>query len=156
MDTENPHGTITGLLVQRTSQPNSDPSENERKLMILLKLGSHFWTPDFTPAQAKHLLADYIEDLQKYRAPELVTFAHEWRTNPKNTKFPRVGDVIAGLERNRADVTARAEFRPISATRPLMWWHRPKDRWYADWSEDDVPHGEKICDIAGGELRYPQ
>lgn len=155
METERPAATITGSLVQQNSQTNSGSVDDQHKLALLMKLGSHFWTPDFTPAQAKHLLKDYLEDLEKYRPMELDRFCRVWRTNPGNKSFPKVGQVIQGLNSIRQDVTdaAAAGKRPKHVSRPLMWWHRPIDRWDASWRECDVPDGELVKDTSTSPLR---
>jgi len=156
MDTESLPKMITGSLVQPNSQTNlAGGVDDQHKLALLLKLGSHFWTPDFTPAQAKHLLKDYLEDLENYRPMELDKFCRIWRTNAANKSFPKVGQVIAGLNSIRQDITdaAQAEKRPQHVSRPLMWWHLPKDRWNEGWRECDVPDGELVKDTAGAKLR---
>jgi hypothetical protein len=159
MDMENPATTITGSLVQPNLQPNSDPTENERKLMILLKLGSHFWTPSFTPAQAKALLADYLEDLSKYRTTEVDAFAGTWRRDVARTKFPKVGDIVFAIERTRADAAERTKPRgrpdPFH-NRPIFWWAQAKQLWKAGWLEADVPAGAQVRDVIGGPLRDPE
>lgn len=100
MDTENPPKTIIGSLVQRISQPKYDPTENERKLMILLKLGSHYWAHDFTRAQATAFLADYLDDLQSVLAPDLDQVCRQWRTNADKTRYPRSGELIRMANEN--------------------------------------------------------
>lgn len=144
--------------MQPTSQPNCDPTENERKLMILLKLGSHYWTPSFTRAQAKELLSDYLEDLAKYRTPELEAFAGTWRRDVARTKFPKIGDIVFAIERTRADAADRAKGQRAPdrfAGRPMLWWMQAKQLWQPGWLESDVPEGEIICDVINGPMRYP-
>lgn len=150
MDTANNPTTITGSLVRPTSQPNLDHSENERKLMILLKLGSHFWVPSFTPAQAKALLADYIEDLSKYTSVEVNSFAATWRKDPAKTKFPRVGDIVFGIERARVDARDIAK-RPAGLqtetgdSRPMCWWLLDPYVWEPHWTETDIPERDRAA-----------
>lgn len=169
MDTENPTTTTHGLLAQPISPPNSDPTADERKLMILLKLGSHYWTPSFTRAQAKELLADYLEDLAKYTPPELESFAGTWRRDVSRTRFPKIGEIVFAIARARADAADRATRTPGRATpagpdkkpypdgksRPICWWMQPKDRWNPSWKEYQVPVGEMICESAAAPLREP-
>jgi hypothetical protein len=158
MDMENHQTTITGSLVQQTSLPNSDPTENERKLMILLKLGSHYWTPSFTRAQARELLSDYLEDLAKYRTPELEVFAGTWRRDVARTKFPKIGDIVFSIERVRADAAARDNASKASAQfggRPIGWWMQAKELWNPAWLEADAPAGALIRESVGGPLRAP-
>lgn len=159
MAMENPATTITGSLVQPTLRPNCDPTENERKLMILLKLGSHYWTPSFSRAQAKELLADYLEDLAKYRTQELDAFAGIWRRDVSRTKFPKIGDIVFAVERMRADAADRAnasKANPQFGGRPILWWLQAKETWNPAWRLGDVPSGQLIRDVVGGPLRDPR
>ncbi len=101
MDMDNPPKTITGSLVQQNSPPKSDPSEDEVKLGILLRLGSHYWPKEFTPSQAKHFLADYLDDLAEYPAPELEAISRTWRQNVRNKRFPLVAELLLELKTAR-------------------------------------------------------
>lgn len=137
---------------------SSIPSGDDQKLQELVRLGSHFWPKDFTPAQAKHLLADYLEDLSKYRVAELEQICKDWRTDISRKSFPKVAELIQLLDRRRREITdaAAARERPKTLSRPLMWWHRPKSRWTFGWLESDVPAGQLIRDEEGGPLREPE
>lgn len=146
MDTAKPLGMITGSLVRPTLPPNCEPNENERKLAELLKLGSHYWTPDFTPAQAKHLLADYIEDLEAVTLAEVEIACRNWRRGVANKKFPRVAELLDGVQAYRRERAQEAQRRPQTASeysdgmgRPLMWWYSSRALWKLHWRESDIP-----------------
>ena len=96
---ENPPKTKTGLPVRQTSRPDSapKPTENERKLAELIRLGSHYWTPDFTRAQANSLLADYLEDLAHCTITQLEVACREWRRGAANTRFPRSAELVRAV-----------------------------------------------------------
>ena len=167
MDAPKPLGMITGSLVQQTSQPKSDPSEDERKLFALLQLGSHFWTPDFTRAQARALLADYLDDLGKFSINEVEVACRDWRRDVKNTKFPRAAQICALIEQDRKDRRERKAstdkgFKPSAMdkrpypdgqSRAILWWHLPRKLWKPEWRESDVPDGELILDPETNKLR---
>lgn len=168
MDMSKSLGTITGSLVRRPSQENSQPTENERKLAVLLQLGSHYWTPDFTPSQAKHLLADYLEDLERFTLGEVEVACRDWRRNVANKKFPRSAEIVELIRDNKRHVveaSSTAERRaagpdgvayPDGKSRPCMWWHLSKQLWKPDWREADVPVGELIRDTKDSPLRHPE
>lgn len=94
MDTENPQKTITGSLVQRPSTKPSEPTRDQIKLGVLLRLGSHYWPKDFTPAQANAFLDDFISDLIFTSPEHLEIVCGEWRRNADNTRFPRSGELL--------------------------------------------------------------
>lgn len=142
-----------------TEQPQSHiPGDDEQKLQMLIRLGSHFWPKDFTPSQAKHLLIDYLEDLKKYRVVEIEHFCRDWRTNISKKNFPKVAEIIAAVGQSRRDIAeaAAARDRPKIATRPIRWWMQSKRCWNPIWLESEVPAGEKIRDVPGGPLRWPE
>ena len=99
MDDQNHPKMKTGLPVRQTSRLDSapKPSENERKLAELIRLGSHYWTPDFTRAQANSLLADYIDDLTDCTVTQLEVACREWRRNAENTRFPRSAELVRAV-----------------------------------------------------------
>lgn len=92
-----PPETKTGLQAQADSRKGLGPNENERKLFTLLQLGSHYWTPDFTPAQAELMLGDYIEDLADCRLQDLETACRAWRRNFENKRFPRSSELLRSI-----------------------------------------------------------
>lgn len=150
--------TITGSLVQPSLPQSSVPSDDEQKLQLLIRLGSHYWPKDFTPSQAKHLLIDYLEDLNKYRVAEVEHFCRDWRTNAAKKKFPLVAEIIAAIDQARRDIAeaAAARERPAIVARPMLWWMQPKQIWNVDWLESQVPAGEMIRSMADSPLRWPE
>jgi hypothetical protein len=143
--------------------------ENEQKLGILLRLGSHFWPNDFTPSQAKQFLADYLEDLAGAPVAEVDIVCRNWRRNAAHKHFPRCGELLKALRDNQRDLApdriTRPEFgaritesngRETWESRPCMWWMRPKQLWRPDWKESEVPMGQMIRDDIGGPLRQPR
>lgn len=66
----------------------------------LLRLQAHYWRPDFTPAQAKELYADYIEDLSELPPDILDEAIREYRRNPEARFFPRTGELLGLAAKN--------------------------------------------------------
>lgn len=60
----------------------------------MLKLQAHYWRPDFSPAQAKELYADYIEDLSDLPPDILDAAIGQYRRNPESKFFPRTGELL--------------------------------------------------------------
>lgn len=157
METENPATTIHGSLVQQSLQQSCVPSDDEQKLQLLIRLGSHFWPKDYTPAQAKFLLKDYLEDLNKYRVAEVEHFCRDWRTDVAKKKFPLVAEIISAINQARRDIAEAAQARehPKIVSRPVFWWMQSKELWKSDWLESQVPPGQMVRDVVGGPLRWP-
>ena len=130
---------------------NYEATENERKLAALLQLGSHYWTPDFTPAQAKHLLADYLEDLALFGVREVEIACRSWRQDTKNKRFPRAAELIQRIRDYRAPKSDNK--KPAFGGRPILWWMQPKEIWPLHWRETEVPMGEMVKDVRGGKPR---
>lgn len=145
-------------LERQISSQSSVPGADEHKLQELIRLGSHFWPKASSPAQARELLRDYLQSLEKYRVAELEHICREWREDVSRKSFPKVAELMQLLDRRRREITdaAAARERPKTLSRPLMWWHRPKSRWTFGWLESDVPAGQLIRDEEGGPLREPE
>jgi len=124
---------------------------------MLAQLASHYWRPDFSPAQAAGLTADYCEDLADCTVAEIEVAIRDYRRGADNQFFPKIGqlrDLIATDRKHRAELERLGKPVRVSS-RPLMWWHRPKDRWNPEWAESQVPAGELVRDTAGAVLRDP-
>lgn len=134
------------------------PSDDEQKLQHLIRLGSHFWPPQTTPAQAKERLRDYIEDLAAFRVAEIEQFCREWRADVSRKAFPKVSEVIAAVARTRREIkeSAAARDRPKTGIRPTLWWMQTKNRWNPAWREAEVPAGEMIRDTLDSSYRLPE
>jgi hypothetical protein len=65
----------------------------------LAELALHFWRPNFTPTQVKHLLADFLEDLEDYTPAEVAEACKIYRCNSENRWFPTPGMLLAILKR---------------------------------------------------------
>jgi len=119
------------------------PTDSEAKLACLLRLGSHYWTPDFTPAQAKHLLADYIEDLESAFLPDLDAACAYWRRKPDAKRFPKIGELLAIVSDRRRERMDTEKSSPstfqFGESRPVMWWCLPPNIWKRHWHESEIP-----------------
>lgn len=60
----------------------------------LTKLAMHYWRPDFTPGQMRHLMADYLEDLRGHSPAEIADACARYRRNPENKFYPRSGQLL--------------------------------------------------------------
>jgi hypothetical protein len=160
-----PQTIKTSLGQQSQSQalaPTMTNAEKQRLIAMLASLSSHFWTPDFTPAQAAARFKDYCEDLGGCTIQEVEIAIRDYRLRPKipgkMKPFPGADDLLELVIANRKH---RAELdrigKPVAVRqyRPLMWWHKPLDHWNADWREHEVPAGELVRDRVTGKLREP-
>lgn len=112
---------------------------------MLTALSSHYWRPDFSPAQAGSLIADYCEDLADCMVAEIEIAIREYRRS--NQKFfPKIGqlrDIIAANRKHRADLEKVAPAKlQFGDTRPIMWWRLPRALWQRHWRVSDIPAGE--------------
>lgn len=64
----------------------------------LLRLQAHYWRPDFTPAQARELYADFMDDLAHIPPDILDDAIAAYRQNPAERFFPRPGQLLAIAE----------------------------------------------------------
>jgi len=105
------------------------------------------------------LTRDFIEDLARYRIPEIQAAFAEYRRAPDSRGFPRPGAIIALIQKSQADrrtSSIQEGLQPeFGESRPSMWWAQPKSMWRSHWRESDVPSGEKIRDEPRGVLRDP-
>jgi hypothetical protein len=81
------------------SQPPRSSTVATEVAAILSRLALHYWRPDFTPAQAKLMLQDFLHDLDGY-TPKDVNYACEvYRQNAENRFYPTPGQLLAILRR---------------------------------------------------------
>jgi hypothetical protein len=58
----------------------------------------HYWRPDFTPEQMRYLMADYLEDLGHIEPERVEAACRQWRRNPENKFFPKIGELLELLK----------------------------------------------------------
>ncbi len=154
--------TISSQPVRRsTSQALAvtlTAAERQRVAATLTALSSHYWRPDFSPAQAGMLIADYCADLSACRVDEIEVACREYRLNPKNQFFPKSAQLREIIFANRKH---REELDKLGApvkvdSRPIRWWSQSRKFWQPHWREADVPAGEKIKDPVTGAWREPE
>ena len=78
----------------------------------LAKLSLHYWRPQFTPDQAKHVFGDFAADMAEVTAAELREACDRWRRDAANRFFPTPGQLMALVSdslRDRARQRAGAE-----------------------------------------------
>jgi len=64
----------------------------------LLRLQAHYWRPEFTPAQARELYADFMDDLGHIPPDILDEACAAYRRDPEARFFPRPGQLLAIAE----------------------------------------------------------
>lgn len=69
------------------------PTPDEFKT-ILTRLRLHFGMQDKSPEEVRSLLNDYWDDLREYPVLLLADVARQWRRNPANKWFPKVGELL--------------------------------------------------------------
>lgn len=89
-------------LPMKTSQ--QEPSRQQWKMevsAILARLALHYWRPDFTPEQTKLLIADYLDDLQRYNPDQIALACRDFRMDGGNKFFPKSGELIQLIKDRR-------------------------------------------------------
>lgn len=112
---------------------------------MLMALASHFWRPDFSPAQAAQMFKDYAEDLGGCTIAEIEVAIREYRLKPKipgkMKPFPGSDDLlelICANRKHRAQIERLGD--PVKLdSRPLVWWSKPPEMWKPHWREDEIP-----------------
>lgn len=116
---------------------------------MLAALASHFYRPDFTPAQAAQMYRDYAEDLGGCTIAEIEVAIREYRLRPKipgkMKPFPGSDDLLELVIANRKH---RAEVERLGNavrvdSRPIYWWGQPRERWKPHWREEDIPEAAR-------------
>lgn len=64
----------------------------------LLRLQGHYWRPDFSPAQARELYEDFMDDLGHIPPDILDEACAAYRRDPEARFFPRPGQLLAIAE----------------------------------------------------------
>ena len=64
----------------------------------LLRLQGHYWRPDFSPAQARALYEDFMDDLGHIPPDILDEACTTYRRDPEARFFPRPGQLLAIAE----------------------------------------------------------
>lgn len=70
------------------------PAGAEFVAMVLMRLQAHYWRPDFSPAQAKALYADFFEDLAHLPPDILEDAIRIYRRDPDEAYFPHPGALL--------------------------------------------------------------
>lgn len=109
--------------------------------VLLTRLAVHYYRPDFTEGQAKSLIRDMVEDLSMFGIGEIEASIKAYRRNAENRFFPTSGQLREPILAARKDTrdAARISDRPLSESRPLLWWYLSKRLWKAHWLESDIP-----------------
>jgi hypothetical protein len=104
------------------------------------RISAHFRT-DLRQGQAELLTKDFIEDLGRFRVPEIQEAFAAYRRDPASKFFPRPAHIIAIIEQNRRETSrlSRISDKPpqFGESRPLMWWMLPC--WQDHWREGEIP-----------------
>jgi len=150
--------------------PQQLPSEREEapdrpKIIAALLAGltGHFYRPEMAEGLARQVLLDFVSDLRDFDISDIRAAVETYRRNPASKKFPTPGQLreLAAEAQNerRARATASASppqamAQPAQGDRPNLWWMKPREHWDRNWSERDVPMGEKVKH--NGKWREPE
>ena len=73
-------------------------AKDQTILCMLARLALHYWRPDFTPEQAKHLYADYVRDLRPYPITDIRDSIAAYRRRHESKYYPTVGQLLVVIE----------------------------------------------------------
>lgn len=62
-------------------------------LVLLGKLALIYWRPDMSPAQARELYTQYLEDLREFPFSSIKRAVEDYRRNGENKFFPAPGQL---------------------------------------------------------------
>lgn len=115
--------------------------------MALARMAIHFYRPDFTEQHAKLLIQDYVTDLSDLDTCDVETAIRTYRQAPPQPGKPKYFPDSATL-RQLAVAAAKDRIlmsrplKPLTDSRPIMWWLRPQESWKPNWRESDIPQDE--------------
>lgn len=128
--------------------PKANPETALAVGVMIAKLATHYYRPDFGPEQVKHMTRDFIEDLEEFPITDIENAFRDYRRDPNNKFFPTPG-MIRGIalkaRKDRAELNRyNNDLRPLwSDSRPCRWWDRPKRYWRAEWRESEIPADDR-------------
>jgi hypothetical protein len=73
--------------------------KDEAILVLFGQLALVYWRPDFTPAQAKQLYAQYLDDVRDYSFSDIRQAVEKYRRSPENKFFPTPGQIRGLIEK---------------------------------------------------------
>lgn len=95
---------------------------------MLTQLSSHYWRPDFSSAQYRALIKDFISDLAPYSLEKIAAAIEAYRRAPENKFFPHPGALIGFMRepehlvrRALTTFTASQHSAPEAATSLKPW-----------------------------------
>jgi hypothetical protein len=71
----------------------AEAQKDEAILVLLAQLALVYWRPDFTPAQAKQLYMQYLDDLRPFSFADIAEAINIYRQDPERTYFPLPGQL---------------------------------------------------------------
>ena len=109
MDQDNERRRLTKILPSGQLQPQRNTTEVVEIAAILSKLALHYWRPEFSESQAKQLLQDFLQDLERYAVRDIEYACKVYRQNPENKFYPTPGQLLGILGRYETKETGRLE-----------------------------------------------
>lgn len=67
--------------------------KDEAIIVLLGQLSLVYWRPDFSPAQAKQLYLQYLDDLRDFAFSDIVEAIEKYRRDPESKFFPAPGQL---------------------------------------------------------------
>lgn len=110
---------------------------------MLTALSSHYWRPDFSPAQAALLIVDYCRDLADCTLLELDAAIADYRRGQEKF-FPKIGDLRALVFASRKDFrdmerVGKRAIPEFGDSRPALWWMQAPYLRRSPWRVEDIP-----------------
>lgn len=99
--------------ISRNRTSGVEPEKAKALAAMLMQLSSHYYRPDFSPAQAKSLIGDMVEDLAEYTIQDVEQAIRAYRQDASKGYYPRAAhlrDLIATRRRaqtHAATINAR-------------------------------------------------
>ena len=153
-----PQLLITSLLEEPASsgtwreEPKMDRQKAAQVSKLLMRLAMTYFSRDFSPEQAKVVIADYVLDLAEFAVCDIESAISCYRKDPTSEFFPKPGRLCELCSDARGNRIARENTKPgkpekglvpeFKESRPLRWWQQPRKMWDATWKETDIPFSE--------------
>lgn len=109
--------TTPSYQPRRNLQPRTVNEASGAEIITLLsRLALHYWRPDFTEAQAKLVIQDFVRILSPISYGELDRACTAWLSNAENKFFPKPGELLALAKPKLQEGSARARKDAYRAT----------------------------------------
>jgi hypothetical protein len=98
----------------------------KQKAAIIARLSLHYWRPDFSPEQARLIMEDYLDDLEKYSPADVDYACRQYRKGPNSEFFPKIGRLLEILNPPRPAWDLPESKLPKFRSPPQLTGPKPK------------------------------